>query len=264
MRSSAVSLSLAAALVSACGASPSTTITAASLAPPALPAAAAAEAVAGGIAGTVAEKIDASEYTYLRIKTASGEVWAAVPKSGKAVGDRVSIASPMWMKDFKSTALGRTFPSVAFGSLDDAGAAGPMGALPAPAKASPGAMGSAGAMASPHGGQPAQPVGDVKVDRAPGGKTVGEVYAQKAALQGKPVAVRGKVVKATDGVMGKTWLHLRDGSGEGATADLTVTSAESARVGDVVVASGVVRIDRDLGSGYRFDVLVEDAKIVKE
>ena len=253
MRSCAPAILLAAALT-ACSPASSTTVTAASLQPP-LQAPAAAEAVAGGLTGTVAEKIDASEYSYLRLTTSSGDVWAAVPTTSKAVGDKVSIPSPMWMKDFKSNTLNRSWTSIAFGSLADA--------APAPKTLMQG-MPTAGAGGSPHGGQPAQPVGDVKVERAQGGKTVGEVYAQKTSLKGQTVIVRGKVVKATDGVMGKSWLHLRDGSGEGATADLTVTSAESARVGDVVEASGVIRLDHDLGSGYHFDVLLEDAKLRKE
>jgi hypothetical protein len=34
-------------------------------------------------------------------------------------------------------------------------------------------------------------------------------------------------------------------------------------VGDVVDARGIVRTDVDLGSGYKYAVLVEDAKIRK-
>jgi hypothetical protein len=33
-------------------------------------------------------------------------------------------------------------------------------------------------------------------------------------------------------------------------------------VGDIVVIEGVVAIDRDIGSGYKFPTIVEDAKIL--
>ena len=36
-----------------------------------------------------------------------------------------------------------------------------------------------------------------------------------------------------------------------------------AKVGDVVLATGVVHTDRDLGSGYSYKVLVEEAKLKK-
>jgi len=42
-----------------------------------------------------------------------------------------------------------------------------------------------------------------------------------------------------------------------------VTSKELPKVGDVVLAKGTVRNDVDLGSGYAYKVLVEDAKFQK-
>jgi len=94
---------------------------------------------------------------------------------------------------------------------------------------------------------------------------VAEVWAQKDKLKDAPVAVRGKVVKFLPGIMGKNWLHLRDGSGsrEKGDDDITVTTSETAAVGDVVLVSGVVRIDKDFGAGYRYPVIVEEAKVSK-
>ena len=79
------------------------------------------------------------------------------------------------------------------------------------------------------------------------------------------MTIRGKVVKYNGGIMGKNWLHLRDGSGkaEANDNDLTVTSQDTAAVGDVVVVKGVVRVDKDFGAGYAYPVIVEDAKIGK-
>ncbi len=65
--------------------------------------------------------------------------------------------------------------------------------------------------------------------------------------------------------MGKNWIHLRDGSGSSAesTNDVVVTTMDAAQFGDVVVAKGVVRTDVNLGSGYSYAVLVDDAKLQK-
>jgi len=65
-------------------------------------------------------------------------------------------------------------------------------------------------------------------------------------------------------VLGKNWLHLRDGTGEGASSDLAVASGETAAVGDTVLVSGTVRLDRDLGAGYHYDVIIEDAQLKTE
>lgn len=133
-----------------------------------------------------------------------------------------------------------------------------------------------GAAAPPAGGDLAQmhgsmskpvDVGDVKVPKAtgPDARTVAEVVEKKAELKNRPVLVRGKVVKYTPDVMGKNWIHLRDGTGSAAdnTHDVLVTTKESTKVGEVVVARGTVRTDVDLGSGYSYKVLIDEATLQK-
>jgi len=64
--------------------------------------------------GVVKEVIDAAGYTYARMEVCSEDVWVAAPTTSVKVG---SIGATPWgteMKDFKSTALERTFPSVWF------------------------------------------------------------------------------------------------------------------------------------------------------
>jgi hypothetical protein len=117
---------------------------------------------------------------------------------------------------------------------------------------------------------PAAPAADVDltgIAKAEGGKTVAEVYGEKAALAGQPVTVRGKVVKTNAAIMGKNWVHVRDGSGAEGTNDLTVTTATGAalpNVGDVVVVVGTIAVDKDFGMGYQYPVLVEEATITVE
>jgi hypothetical protein len=107
----------------------------------------------------------------------------------------------------------------------------------------------------------------IEVKKAEGaqGRTVAEVFARKAALKDKEVAIRGKVVKFTREVMGKNWVHLRDGSGtrEGKDDDITVTTTDAAAMGDIVLVTGTVRLDKDFGAGYAYPVLIENAKVAK-
>src|SRR5450432_4403993 len=55
-----------------------------------------------GLNGEVLETLPVSKYTYLRLRTADGEVWAAVPTASVAVGSRVAIGNATRMADFKS------------------------------------------------------------------------------------------------------------------------------------------------------------------
>ena len=122
-------------------------------------------------------------------------------------------------------------------------------------------------MAAQHGQMAAGPAdaSAVKVEKAEGknAKTVAEVWASRAALKGQDVLVRGKVVKVTSGVMGRNWLHVRDGSGSPETKDhdLTVTTDAAVKVGDVVTVAAAVSVDRDFGAGYAYPVILENAKV---
>ncbi|MGB8930026.1 MAG: nucleotide-binding protein, partial [Anaeromyxobacteraceae bacterium] len=73
--------------------------------------------------GTLLEKIDAPPYTYLKLKTAAGETWAAVPKIDAAVGSKVTVVDAMPMEKFESKTLKRTFDVVYFGNVPGPGAA---------------------------------------------------------------------------------------------------------------------------------------------
>jgi hypothetical protein len=205
----------------------------------------------------------------MRIKTASGETWAAVNKTNVVKGDTVTVENAMPMDGFQSKALNRTFDKIVFGSLAaPAGAASaraPMVADHAPAAGS--APAAKEQMAAQHGQAAGGPedTPDVKVPKADGAnaKTVSELWAQRAALKGKEVSVKAKVVKITAGVMGRNWLHLRDGSGSKAAKDndLTVTTDATAKAGDVVTVSGPVSVDKDFGAGYTYPVIIENAKL---
>ena len=222
------------------------------------------------VSGRVLETMDASGYTYMRLETSSGETWAAVNKTKVVKGDMVTVANAASMDGFQSKTLNRTFERIVFGTLAAPG--GAAAAAPAPmiadhAPATGVAPASREQMAAQHGqaaGGPDDTL-DVSVPKAEGAnaKTVAELWAQRAALKGKDVAVKARVVKVTSGVMGKNWLHVRDGSGSKAAKDndLTVTTDASAKVGDVVTLSGIVTVDKDFGAGYTYPVILENAML---
>jgi hypothetical protein len=64
--------------------------------------------------------------------------------------------------------------------------------------------------------------------------------------------------------MGQNWLHISDGSSSGKENDLTVSTPDVARKGDLVTVTGPVVIDEDLGSGYFYDVMIKSGSVVRE
>lgn len=103
------------------------------------------------------------------------------------------------------------------------------------------------------------------IKKADGGQTVAELYAGKSQLSGKPVTVRAKVVKTRSNIMGKNWVHVRDGTGGPTSSDLTViTTDPPPMVGATVLVTGPLSTDRDLGLGYRYEILIEDGKVKVE
>ena len=113
-------------------------------------------------------------------------------------------------------------------------------------------------------GAPATAQADVKVEKADKGMTVAEIYAKKDDLNGKTVLLRARVVKYNAMIMGKNWLHIQDGTGAEGSHDLTVTTVQTAKVGDQVLVEGKVKLDVDLGAGYHYDLLLEEAKVTVE
>jgi hypothetical protein len=209
-----------------------------------------APAGAGVASGVVVETMNASTYTYVKVKTDTGEIWAASSQFDVKVGDRVTLPLEQPMENFRSQSLDRVFPLIYFASRITRDGD--------PAAAQPAQM--------PAGHPPVstKPVVTEKIAPPPGGRSVADVWADRKALAGKTVSLRGKVVKSNGGIMGRNWVHLQDGSGTAAdrTNDITVTTDEVVKVGDTITVTGTVAVDRDFGAGYTYTVIVEGAKVV--
>jgi len=212
------------------------------------PAAAVAPA-APVVTGKVLEVKDVDTYTYIRLKTKQGEVWAAVMKAPIKKGATVTIEDVSEMHDFESKTLKKTFPVILFGSLSGAVSGAPAGH----------GMGQAPAAAA------VVKMEDIHVAKASGANayTVAEIVSKAAELKDKPVVLSGKVVKYNPGIMGKNWVHLRDGTGTDADGsnDILVTTSSGTKVGYVVTAKGIVHTEKDFGSGYAYKVLIEEATL---
>lgn len=216
----------------------------------------AADAESAEQTGTVVEFLNASNYTYVHVDTGSQKIWAAAPTFQVKVGEKVVVPPGLPMKNYHSQNLGRTFDVVYFvSSITKAGSnVASSGQLP---EGHPDVGGGAGSAAT-------SKMNFSGIAKPQGGKTVSEIYKEKANLSGKEITIRGKVVKFLTGIMGKNWVHLRDGTGAEGTDDLTVTTDAQTKVGDTILVRGLLVTDKDYGFGYQYGVIIENAKITVE
>ncbi len=206
----------------------------------------------GALRGTVVFTTNASRYTYVQLDTGKGLVWVAGPMTAVKSGDCVTVASSLPNKDFYSPTLKRKFDELHFADAITTGreaACGKGGAIGG------GAMGCAATSSSNRAAV-------ATVPPVAGGLTVAEIFAQKQQLSGKTVLVRGLVVKVVSHIMGRNFLHLRDGSGSEGSNDLVITTQDEIKAQSTLTFRGTVVTDKDFGSGYQYEVLVEEAHVV--
>ena len=99
---------------------------------------------------------------------------------------------------------------------------------------------------------------------AKGAISLHDLFSGKDKLAGKTVILTGRVVSYNPEIMDKNWIHLQDGSSFNGLNDVIVTTLATVAVDDIVSVKGVVVLNKDLGSGYKYDVLIEDAVLVKK
>jgi hypothetical protein len=192
---------------------------------------------------SVTEVVQTSNYTYLQVEENGKAFWIATIKTDSKPGDSVYYTRAAEMKDFVSKELGRTFPSIFF--VDD-----------------PSSTLKTAAVQQDLTPRKVKIVrwSEISVETPKGGITIAELYKNSTAYAGKTVIIRGKVVRYNQEVMHKNWVHIQDGTDFSDNFDLTVTTLDSLSVGKMVTFKGIISLNKDFGSGYAYDVIMEDAK----
>lgn len=205
----------------------------------------------------VAEVIQTSNYTYLKVSDNGAENWIAVTRQEAAAGEVYYYDQALEMKNFNSKELNRTFETIYFvqGISKQ-----PIAAGAAPASG----MGMGGDMAAKHTGKIAlEKKVETVIAPVDGSISIAQLYADKAKYRGKVIKIKGQVVKINEEVMGKNWIHIQDGSGDSGNFDLAVTTLDGMKMDDVVTFEGTITLDKDFGAGYFYELIMEDAKLVK-
>lgn len=95
---------------------------------------------------------------------------------------------------------------------------------------------------------------------AAGVTSLGDILDNPKAYEGRTVRVSGACVKINSQIMGRNWVHLEDGS-QG-DYDFVITTNDYVAQGAAVTLEGVVSLDRDFGSGYRYALIIENGKVI--
>ena len=202
--------------------------------------------------GTVTNTINAGKYIYLQLDEQGEETWLATQRLPVSPGDEVEYLGGDMMQDFYSKGLDRTFASIRFVTRirvlnRDKMATG--AAMPADQYHEKAAGGKTAVVVPKRG----------DIARAEGGMTIEELFAAGEKLTGQAVTVRAVVMKVSNNILGKNWITLQDGTGFAPGDKLTATTSETVRPGATVIVDGIVKTNVNLGAGYRYKVLLENA-----
>ncbi len=187
--------------------------------------------------GVVVDSLQGGGYSYLQIEDAKKKYWIAVESVNLEKGTEVRFTEELRAKDFESKALNRKFDELIFASN-----------LQYRTKVSE--KGNLAFITEQVEKSPYQQAGTMSIK---------EALEKRTSLNGKTITVRAKVVKASQNIMGRNWIHLQDGTGvDKEVGRIVFTSKELPKVGDIVTATGVVSIDKNFGSGYIYAIIVEN------
>lgn len=199
----------------------------------------------------VKEVIQTSSYTYLKVDENAMERWVAISKTNAQVGEKYYYDSALQMNNFHSKELNRNFEIIYF--INQAST------LPLEMQKKMGAM-----PANHSGKAKTEASSSISMQKNDGEMTVAQVFKNSEEYANKQIEIRGIVVKVNKQVMGKNWIHIQDGTKHNGSFDLTITSQDLPKVNDEVTFKGTIILNKDFGAGYFYDLIMEEAQLLKQ
>lgn len=213
------------------------------------------------LSGTVISAQSAGKYTILQIKQDDQLLWLAAQDFAAVAGDRIEYLGGVPMTDFYVKSLDRKFENILFLTnvrikvdKDPEKTTESPAPEPMPQDSAHRNLAAGARIAPPVAGA---------IVKAEAELTVAELFKRRSELAGKVVSVRGKVMKVGKNILGRTWVTMADGSGIAPDDVLRVTTREEVKTGETVAAIGTVKIDVDLGAGYKYKVIIEEAALAR-
>lgn len=198
-------------------------------------------------------------YTYLLVDENGVEKWLAVPKMEAVAGETYYYLDAMEMTNFTSKELNKTFDKIYF--------------LASISK-NPSGINENNTVANPHENMSSNPhsngmskkqtskkIVTNKSKAVSGGVTLEQLFANPKNYDGKTIIISAQITKFSSKIMNLNWIHLQDGTEFNDKFDLTATTTLEFKTGDNVVIEGKVALNKNFGSGYAYDVILEEVKL---
>lgn len=203
--------------------------------------------VADGVHQVTANEVLQSErYTYLNVTEGNQKFWIATAKKDAVKGKIYLYQGGLLKTDFESVEFKRIFDTIYLVSniID--------------ATEHPG--GSINEMPTAISGTSASDGSKAVMTAVKDAVKLSELFKNKNKYEGQIITISGTCVKVNNGIMGKNWVHIEDGSkSNGKLLNLTVTTSINIPVGSNVALKGKVAINKDFGAGYKYDIIMEEA-----
>lgn len=208
--------------------------------------------------GTVTFAQNAGGYSYIKIKESGKEVWLAALPMKVSVGDEIEYTGGDVMSNFQSKAMNRTFESIHFVSRVHV-----VGKDALQSTVQKDVMPKDEVHKGIKAAKDATPPKPGEIVKPRDAKSVEELFREKEKLKGSRVVVRAKIMKVSKNILGKNWITLADGTGNLPDDRIVAATMETPSVGDIVTTSGILKTNVNLGAGYLYKAVIEDARFSK-
>jgi len=93
--------------------------------------------------------------------------------------------------------------------------------------------------------------------------SVEELIKNKEKYNNQIVSLKGEVTKYNPAILDVNWIHIKDGTSFNGKSDVTATSTTAVKMGDTISIEGKVTLNKNFGSGYVYDIIIENATIIE-
>ena len=209
--------------------------------------------------GTVQEIHATDTYIYMRIEEEGKEVWLAVMpdfiKDNLIEGDKVEYLGGDLIKEFSSRTLDKTFNSLYFVTHIRLYTKSPE------SRQSYRRDNDMKQQSSIHKEVQVPAKGEIKP--AIWRESIEEIFSEKDNLKNKTVVLKARVMRVSQNILGKSWVTLQDGTGSAPDNKIMAVTRDTVSEGDLFTIEGILKTNIDLGSGYKYKVLIEEAKFTE-
>lgn len=192
------------------------------------------------------EVLPTDKYVYVKMKEGEETYWIATIKQEVIEGKTYFFKDGLLKTQFESKEYNRVFDKIYLvSSIVSAN--------------------HAAEQVSPAGGSMSKPAQDVtaveKPITVPGSTPIADLVKNPEKFAGKEIQISGVCTKINPNIMGRNWIHLEDGTAD--DFDMVLTSDLMIPEGAVVSMKGTVTLNKDFGAGYRYDIIIENATMIK-